>query len=95
MVLLEERHLSAILASDPLGVLMKEATCQVNNVVYEILMICPSVCHFSFFFLHQILMLKSVFFWSGPTAIFLPQAADAAIDALNEESELDQGFQSG
>lgn len=32
---------------------------------------------------------------SGPTAIFLPQAADAAIDALNEEADQDQGFQSG
>jgi len=32
---------------------------------------------------------------SGPTAIFLPQAADAAIDALSEEADQDQGFQSG
>lgn len=31
----------------------------------------------------------------GPTAIFLPQAADAAIDALTSDEDADQGFQSG
>ena len=33
----------------------------------------------------------------GPTAIFLPQAADAAIDALSadDEADSDQGIQSG
>ena len=34
-------------------------------------------------------------FHTGPTAIFLPQAADAAIDALTSDEDADQGFQSG
>ena len=40
---------------------------------------------------------KWPFYFLGPTAIFLPQAADAAIDALSadDEAESDQGIQSG